>query len=63
MSSEEDVLDLIRDIPSCLGDTTVATELKYITLGAVLSKCADEIVRLRRENERLKRETKTRKKM
>lgn len=50
----DDVLDLIRDIPECLGDTTIATELKFITLGAVLSKCAEEIVWLREENRRLR---------
>jgi hypothetical protein len=52
---ENDILDLIRDLPSEINDASTTTEMKFLTVGGVLWACHDEIRRLREEVERLKR--------
>lgn len=54
MNTEEDILDLIRDLPNEINDLGTTTEMKFLTVGGVLWSCYDEIKRLRAENERLK---------
>lgn len=48
MSTEEDILDLIRVLPDELHDFSTTTEMKFLTVGSVLWACRDEIVYLRR---------------
>jgi len=55
MTLEEDILDLIRNLPSEINDSSTTTEFKFLTVGSVLWACHDEITRLRAEIERLKR--------
>jgi hypothetical protein len=55
MEIEDDVLDLIRDLPREINDASTTTEMKFLTVGGVLWACHDEIRRLREEVERLKR--------
>ena len=55
MQVENDILDLIRDLPSEINDASTTTEMKFLTVGGVLWACHDEIRRLREEVERLKR--------
>ena len=52
---EQDILDLIRDLPDQVNDAHTTTEFKFLTVGSVLWECHAEIVRLRREVEELKR--------
>ena len=54
MEIEDDVLDLIRDLPREINDASTTTEMKFLTVGGVLWACHDEIRRLREEVERLK---------
>ena len=63
MGTEEDILDLIRELPGEINNSGTTTEFKFLTVGSVLWACHDEIKRLRAENQRLKGETKTRKKV
>lgn len=49
MEIEEDILDLIRDLPSEINDASTTTEFKFLTVGSVLWACHDEIKRLRLE--------------
>lgn len=53
MGTEEDILDLIRDLPQEINDAGTTTEMKFLTVGSVLWACYDEIVYLRKEVERL----------
>jgi hypothetical protein len=53
MGVEEDILDLIRDLPYEINDASTTTEFKFLTVGSVLWACHDEIKRLRAEVERL----------
>jgi len=48
VTTQEDVLDLIRQLPDQVNDASVTTELKFLTLGGVLWACHDEIIYLRR---------------
>ena len=48
VTTQEDVLDLIRQLPEQVNDTSITTELKFLTLGGVLWACHDEIIYLRR---------------
>ena len=50
----DDLLEEIRQLPEHVNDLTVTTELKFLSVGALLARCADEIVRLRNENEALR---------
>lgn len=61
MIIEDDILDLIRGLPSEINDMSTTTELKFLTIGGVLMECYDEIQRLRSEVERLKGRSKVRK--
>ena len=53
---EDDILDLIRALPNEVNDKSTTTEFKFLTVGSVLWACHDEITRLRRELEGLKRD-------
>jgi hypothetical protein len=55
MEIEQDILDLIRDLPREINDASTTTEFKFLTVGGVLWACHDEIRRLREEVERLKK--------
>jgi hypothetical protein len=55
MTIEEDILDLIRNLPNEINDASTTTEFKFLTVGSVLWACHDEITRLRTEVQRLKR--------
>jgi hypothetical protein len=52
---ENDILDLIRDLPSEINDASTTTEMKFLTVGGVLWACHDEIRRLRQEIAELKK--------
>ena len=54
MQIENDILDLIRDLPSEINDASTTTEMKFLTVGGVLWACHDEIKRLREEVQELK---------
>ena len=54
MQVENDILDLIRDLPSEINDASTTTEMKFLTVGGVLWACPDEIKRLREEVQELK---------
>jgi hypothetical protein len=54
MEVDGDILEVLKDVPECMNDFTVTTEFKFMTLGAILVQCSDEIRRLRAENARLK---------
>jgi hypothetical protein len=51
---ENDILDLIRDLPSEINDASTTTEMKFLTVGGVLWACHDEIRRLRQEIQELR---------
>ena len=55
MQVENDVLDLIRDLPSEINDASTTTEMKFLTVGGVLWASHDEIRRLREEIAELKK--------
>ncbi len=56
MQIEDDILDLIQALPNNINDATTTTEMKFLTVGSVLWACRDEIIWLRKEVARLKRE-------
>jgi len=53
VGTEDDVLELIRNLPDEINQVGTTTEFKFLTVGGVLWACYDEIVYLRREIERL----------
>lgn len=55
MEIEDDILDLIRDLPHEINDASTTTEFKFLTVGSVLWACHDEIKYLREELEKAKR--------
>ena len=55
MQVENDILDLIRDLPSEINDASTTTEMKLLTVGGGLWACHDEIKRLREEIAELKK--------
>jgi hypothetical protein len=63
MIVDEDILDLIRALPNEINDSGTTTEMKFLTVGGVLWACHDEIRKLREENERLRNESKSTKKV
>jgi hypothetical protein len=48
VGTEEDILDLIRELPGEVNNAGTTTEFKFLTVGSVLWACRDEIVYLRR---------------
>lgn len=54
MEIQDDILDLIRDLPNEINDASTTTEFKFLTVGGVLWACHDEIKRLRYKIEELK---------
>ncbi len=52
---EDDILNLIRDLPREINDASTTTEMKFLTVGGVLWACHDEIRRLRQEIAELKK--------
>jgi hypothetical protein len=48
VGTEEDILDLIRDLPGEINNSGTTTEFKFLTVGSVLWACHDEIVYLRK---------------
>lgn len=50
----DDILNILRDLPNALNDPATTTELKLLTTGAVLTKCYEEIQKLRADVVRLK---------
>jgi hypothetical protein len=52
---EDDILDLLAELPDQLNDASVTTELKFLTVGGVLWACRAEIIRLREELRELKK--------
>ena len=63
MIVDEDILDLIRALPNEINDSGTTTEMKFLTVGGVLWACHDEIRKLREENERLRNESKSTKRV
>lgn len=61
MQIEDDILDLIQALPNNINDATTTTEMKFLTVGSVLWACRDEIIWLRKEVARLKRERSSKK--
>lgn len=57
MELEDDILDLIRELPREVNDASTTTEFKFLTVGGVLWQCHYEIKYLRSEVERLKRDS------
>ena len=58
MEIEDDILDLIRELPHEINDASTTTEMKFLTVGSVLWACHDEIKKLRAEVAQLKRGSK-----
>ena len=61
MEIEDDILDLIRELPREVNDASTTTEFKFLTVGSVLWQCHHEIKYLRSEVERLKRDSSSKK--
>jgi hypothetical protein len=61
MEIEDDILDLIQALPNEINDASTTTEMKFLTVGSVLWACRDEIIWLRKEVERLKRDSRSKK--
>lgn len=57
MEIEDDILDLIQALPDNINDASTTTEMKFLTVGSVLWACRDEIIWLRKEVARLKRDS------
>ena len=55
MEIEDDILDLIRQLPAEINDASTTTEFKFLTVGSVLWQCHYEIKYLRAELEALKK--------
>jgi hypothetical protein len=58
MEVEDDILDLIRELPSEINDASTTTEFKFLTVGSVLWACHEEIKKLRAEVQGLKKGSK-----
>ncbi|NDD55169.1 hypothetical protein EBZ39_15115 [bacterium] len=61
MEIEDDILDLIRELPDEINEVGTTTEFKFLTLGGILWKCREEIILLRQEVARLKKDKSRRK--
>ena len=55
MDIEDDILDLIRQLPNEMNDASTTTEFKFLTVGSVLWQCYHEIKYLRSELHKVKR--------
>lgn len=60
MEIEDDILDLIRELPHEINDASTTTEFKFLTVGGVLWACHDEIKKLRSEVEELRKSKRVR---
>lgn len=58
MEIEDDILDLIRNLPSEINDASTTTEFKFLTVGSVLWSCYEEIKWLRNRVEQLEKKKK-----
>ena len=56
MDSDSDILDLIRELPAQVNSPDISTEFKFLVVGSVLWRCADEIKFLRAELEKVRGE-------
>lgn len=52
MNVDGDVLELIKELPEQINSPDITTEFKFLVVGAVLWRCADEIKYLRAELEK-----------
>lgn len=52
MNIDGDVLELIKELPEQVNSPDISTEFKFLVVGAVLWRCADEIKYLRAELEK-----------
>jgi hypothetical protein len=57
MNLDDDILELIRELPAQINSPDVSPEFKFMVAGAVLWRCADEIKYLREQIEKLKAST------
>lgn len=55
---EDDILDMIRELPREINDASTTTEMKFLTVGGLLWACHDEIKKLRSEVQSLKKRRK-----
>lgn len=55
MKIDDDVLEDMKHIPEYMEDLNITTEFKFLSLGALLARCAAEIQTLREENARLRK--------
>lgn len=61
MDIEDDILDLIRQLPNEMNDASTTTEFKFLTVGSVLWQCYHEIRDLRAEIKRIKSDDRSQK--
>jgi hypothetical protein len=54
MDMEGDILELIKELPEQVNSPDISTEFKFLVVGAVLWRCADEIKSLRAELEKVR---------
>jgi hypothetical protein len=54
MDMEGDILELIKELPEQVNNPDISAEFKFLVVGAVLWRCADEIKFLRAELEKVK---------
>jgi hypothetical protein len=52
MDMEGDILELIKELPEQVNSPDISAEFKFLVVGAVLWRCADEIKFLRAELEK-----------
>lgn len=56
MEFDGDILELIRELPAQVNSPDISTEFKFLVVGSVLWRCADEIKFLRAELEKARGE-------
>lgn len=59
MEIDGDILEILKDVPEAMADQTVTTEFKFMTLGAILVRCSDEIIYLRKRVKELEDDQKS----
>jgi hypothetical protein len=52
MDMDGDILELIKELPEQVNSPDISSEFKFLVVGAVLWRCADEIKFLRAELEK-----------